>query len=120
MPQAVIDKVNALATDQPSLITFTDKQGNEIGEDDDVITPPHQPDYKIPGVVEDIAKITGVDTEEAMDGNPSQHQMADLGNEPGHNKPPLIEGGTDFDPTINDSPTDETTGPQFKTDPPFN
>jgi hypothetical protein len=78
MPQAVIDKINEMGHDQPSLVTFTDRQGNEIEDDTNVITPPQQTDYEIPGVVGDIAKITGVDTEAAIDDNPSQHQMDDL------------------------------------------
>ena len=115
MPQAVIDKVNALAADQPSLITFTDKQGNEIGEETDIITPPQRQseEYEIPGVVGDIAKITGVDMDSATGDNSITNQKADLGNEPDHNEPPLVDSGTDFDPTTDDSPTDEVTDTSF-------
>ena len=115
MPQAVIDKVNSLAADQPSLITFTDRQGNEIGsEDDDVITPPQasSQSYEIPGVVADNAQITGVD----MDGAENKYQqnenkyqqdeqLDDLANDHGHADPPLLESGPDFEPTINDVPS---------------
>lgn len=41
MPQAVIDRVNALAQDQPTLLTFVDHQGNELGKNIDTILP-HQ------------------------------------------------------------------------------
>ena len=92
-PQAVIDKVNSLARDQPSLITFTDRQGNEIGSnDDDNIIPPElnlQTSYKIPGVVADIAPITGVDMDMGgtenkgvdMDRTADTDQMDDLVND---------------------------------------
>ncbi len=109
MPQAVIDKVNSVAAGQPSLITFTtDRQGNEIGSDeDDVITPPQvsqQTSYEIPGVVTDTAQITGVD----MDGTEDKYQqnglMDDLANDPGQTDQPLLDSGPDYEPTIHDVP----------------
>jgi hypothetical protein len=72
IPQGVIDRINTMAHNQPTLITFTDKQGNDIDETDmsDVITLP-QTEYEIPGVVADIAKTTGVDMDD-MDDKPDE------------------------------------------------
>ncbi len=109
MPQAVIDKVNSLAADQPCLITFTDRQGNEIGsDDDDVITPPQvssQTSYEIPGVIADTAQITGVDMDAAEDKHQQNDQTDDLANDPGQTDPSLLESGTDFEPTLDEVPT---------------
>jgi len=58
MPQSVIDRVNAMAADQPRLITFVDKHGIEIGDigdDPDTINPP-ETQYEIPGVIADILR----------------------------------------------------------------
>jgi len=62
MPQSVITRVNELAEDQQHLLTFTDRNGDEIGDADGGILPeiPH----KIPGVVDDAVPIPGVDQEE--------------------------------------------------------
>jgi hypothetical protein len=99
MPTAVIDKINSLAADQPTLITFTDKQGNEIKEDKDVITPP-QTEYEIPGVVPDIAETTGVDVEDVELGNhdTAPDQMDGPGNVTEPTEPPLFEHAQDSDP----------------------
>jgi hypothetical protein len=117
MPQAVIDKVNSLAADQPSLITFTDRQGIEIGSDeDDVITPPQghqQTSYEIPGVIADTAQITGVDMDAAQDNYQPNDQTDDLANDPGQTDPSLLESGTDFEPTLDEVPTpSENVGTQ--------
>jgi hypothetical protein len=101
MPQAVIDKVNSMAAEQPTLITFTDKQGNEIVDDDDVISPP-QTEYEIPGVVPTIAKTTGVDVELDNDydnDHTSPDQTDGLGNVPEPIEPMLLESQHDSDPT---------------------
>ena len=110
MPQAVIDKVNSLGADQPSLVTFTDKQGNEFGEEEtiDIITLPTST-YEIPGVVSDIAETTGVDMEH--NDVVEQQQMIDLGNSPEPGQPSPDEGVTEFEPSTNDATPDETTDP---------
>jgi hypothetical protein len=38
MPDLVIDRVNTLAGDQPSHLSFTDRQGRLIGDSDDLAT----------------------------------------------------------------------------------
>ncbi len=55
MPSPVIDRVNQMAKDQPPLLVFTDKHGNEIDPAD---TP-----QEIPGVITDTYEIPGVETE---------------------------------------------------------
>jgi hypothetical protein len=67
MTQVVIDKVNAMAADQPRLLTFLDRNGSEITDDDDdvLVSPPETP-HKIPGVIGDAAQITGVDMDAAL------------------------------------------------------
>ena len=67
MTQMVIDKVNAMAADQPPLLTFLDRNGMEITDDDDdlLVTPPETP-HEIPGVIGDAAQITGVDKDAAL------------------------------------------------------
>jgi hypothetical protein len=43
MTQLVIDKVNAMAADQPSLLTFLDRNGLEITDNDnDLLVTPHE------------------------------------------------------------------------------
>ena len=61
MPSTVISRINQLAEGQPTLLTVTDKHGNEIGDADAYIEPATA--HEIPGVIADPAKITGVDTE---------------------------------------------------------
>ena len=41
MTQMVIDKVNAMAADQPSLLKFLDRNGLEITDDDDDLLVTH-------------------------------------------------------------------------------
>jgi hypothetical protein len=80
MPPAVIARVNLLGKAEPSILTFTDRHGREIGdyprdpepvEEDDALIVDHfddvlpevgtQDDTEIPGVVtEPVAKPTGV------------------------------------------------------------
>ena len=55
MLQAVIDRVNSMAADQPTLITFVDKHDVEIGDDSEESAPPSDAPHKIRGVIADIA-----------------------------------------------------------------
>ena len=66
MPVSVIKHVNEMAKDQPKLLTFTNRYGNEIGDDDKEVNPPETP-HKIPGVVGDTTQIPGVDTAVAVE-----------------------------------------------------
>ena len=61
MPKAVIDQVNQFAIEQPTLLTFTDRNGHEIGNADQTYEPATK--LKIPGVVMETAQITGVEPE---------------------------------------------------------
>ncbi len=112
MPQAVIDRVNSLAADQPSLITFLDRQGNEIGESDAEITPPQissPTEYEIPGVIADIAKTTGVN-EAVNDVEPNEpHNDVKL-NEPQH-QGQMDDLDNDEQPTDFDPSTESTSKP---------
>jgi hypothetical protein len=85
-----------MAAEQPSLITIMDKQGNKIGEVDDVITP-LQVECKIPGVVADIAKTSGVDVEQEI--AEVEQQTHDLGDVSKPIELPLFDSGQDSDTT---------------------
>jgi len=70
MPDEVIERVNYLGRDQPELITFTDRHGNGIGDNDpDIPGVPGLPaahddgddNAAIPGVPEDNVELPGVD-----------------------------------------------------------
>ncbi len=66
MPEAVISWVNALAADQPQLLTFYDRNKTEISDVDNAAAfpePTNTTDYKIPGVIGDDAQIPGVETD---------------------------------------------------------
>jgi hypothetical protein len=66
MTQMIIDKVNAMAADQPPLLTFLDRNGMEItDEDDELLETPETP-HEIPGVIGNAAQITGVDKDAAL------------------------------------------------------
>ncbi len=81
MPPAVIDCVNLLGWCKPAMLTFTDRQGHDIGDsnpqdansvgilDDDLII--IHPAVEIPGVdmTTDPAEIAGVDPD--FDVNPT-------------------------------------------------
>ncbi len=104
-PQAVIDKINSLGRDQPSLMTFTDMQGNKIGVvDNNDITPPQLTsdiNYEIPGVVADIAPITGVD----MDIDETENNKMDIEIEETDNKGDMDatpSNQMDMDDLVND------------------
>ena len=113
MPQSVIDRVNAMAKDQPQLITFMDKHGMQFGDDTELITPPETP-HEIPGVVGDIAQIPGVDMAIAIEDTAVEEtketngKMNDLINMPETVDAPLVDdSGTEFEPTL-DEPTAPT------------
>ena len=112
MPQSVIDRVNALAGDQPKLLTFTDRHGNEIGDAD--ITPQPEIPHEIPGVVADAVEITGVDT--AVETKSTEYDHNDI--LPLPTEPPLLDSSNDqshledtqptaFEPSENDDTTDK-------------
>jgi hypothetical protein len=62
MPSNVIDRVNQMAKDQPQLLVFTDKHGNEIDPLEET-EPSADTPQEIPGVITDTYEIPGVDTE---------------------------------------------------------
>ncbi len=82
MPQPVITRVNELAADQPSLLTFTDRHGNEIGDADFI----SQPDvsHEIPGVVADAVEIPGVDA--ALETKTTEYDHNDMLTTPAENQ----------------------------------
>ncbi|MGL6132320.1 MAG: hypothetical protein ACRCZ9_11980, partial [Fusobacteriaceae bacterium] len=68
MPDAVINRVNKLAEDQPQILTFYDKHQRAIGDEDTLGENTNDnDDYEIPGVVQgdtrDHIQITGVEDE---------------------------------------------------------
>jgi hypothetical protein len=69
MLDIVIERVNTLGADQPEQMTFTDRHGSIIGDNDDMTNPNNddfnliEDDVDIPGV--DIAEIPGVDMDNA-------------------------------------------------------
>jgi hypothetical protein len=117
MPTAVIARVNALAADQPSLLTFYDRAGREIGDSDADAQQTGEPQYETPGVVADDAKITGVDSKEDPESDPSNDYDPDI-TPTLPDEPPLIystpipaSGFVDestpesFEPTVEHKPT---------------
>jgi hypothetical protein len=109
MPTAVIARVNELAADQPSLLTFYDRTGREIGDSDADAQHTGEPQYETPGVVADDAKITGVDSEDDSDSDPSNGYDPDITPTP-PDEPPLI----DSTPTPASGFVDESTPESFE------
>ena len=115
MPQSVIDRINAMAADQPRLITFMDKHGIEIGDDTDTINPP-EIQYEIPGVIGDIAQIPGVDTAKTIEDTAvddynveTVEKMNDLVNIPEDlEESPLVEEGEDIFDSASNQIMDDT------------
>ena len=107
MPQPVITRVNELAADQPSLLTFTDRHGNEIGDAEFISQP--EVSHEIPGVVADAVEIPGVDA--AVETKPTEYDPNDMLTTPA--EPALIEStdeqATAFEPTRDDddAPSDQ-------------
>ena len=113
MPQPVITRVNQLAADQPSLLTFTDRHGNEIGDADFISQP--EVSYEIPGVVADAVEIPGVDT--ADETKPTKYDPNDMLTTPA--EPALVdesmsEQPAEFEPTNDDivAPDNDQSIPQ--------
>ena len=111
VPQPVITRVNELAADQPSLMTFTDCHGNEIG--DAVYISQPEVSHEIPGVVADAVEIPGVDA--AVETKPTEYDPNDMLTTP--TEPALIEPtdeqATAFEPTRDDddAPSDDVDHP---------
>ena len=124
MPKAVIDRINQFAEGQPTLMTFTDRHGNEIGDAD----PTYALDikYEIPGVVAETAQITGVEPDIM---NASDGEETDLS---ASSTPPIVDGSieqvdepqqqqstefhTEFEPTRADDEVEpKTTAPNKPT-----
>ena len=81
MPELVIARVNKLGSDQPEMLTFTDRHGNAIGDSElpDVASD-EDDDTPFPGVdpVIDDIEITGVDDEVAPETTPPIVEIDDL------------------------------------------
>jgi len=60
MPTAVIDRVNELSKDQPTQLTFEDRQGRPIGDNDAIAYTDDSQDYEFPGVPAGDTNIPGV------------------------------------------------------------
>jgi hypothetical protein len=124
MPPAVIARVNFLGKAEPSILTFTDRHGREIGdypwypepvEDDDASIVDHfddvlpvvdaQDDTEIPGVAtEPVAKPTGVEVDPANDAPPETY----LDHGPGQQDetlPPI-----QIPPTLSEDPAPPSQG----------
>ena len=121
MPSTVIDRVNDMAKDQPRLLTFADRDGNEIlsdGYEEELTTPPHE----IPGVIGDVTTIPGVDI--GIEPEDIETSKNDLGNTPTTNEPIIeqdVKGdvpefeptkdveadATEFEPTAGEAPMEE-------------
>jgi len=123
-PQSVINRVNELAADQPRLITFADRHGNDIADDGDVeINPPETP-HEIPGVIGDAAQIPGVEMEMEAEQTNDEKNINDPTTTP--IPPPIAEDaaehlietnddGPNFEPTRDDSTPVETAVQQTPT-----
>ena len=111
MTQLVIDRVNAMAADQPRLLTFMDQNGSEITDDDDdahVTTPPETP-HEIPGVIGDAAQITGVDKDVAIEEEIEDTYVENIGleNDLCNNPQPSTEAPNTTDYMTDNVPTSE-------------
>ncbi len=118
MPSNVIQRVNDMAHDQPRLLTFADQDGNEIAPELDIhdeIPIPHE----IPGVIEDVTKIPGVDTEIQIEPSEIKENKNDLGNMTtptdeaitSDDSPPTFENNDDTSGHNDNTPTDDTMRP---------
>jgi hypothetical protein len=73
-----------MAKDQPRLLTFADRDGNEIPEDASDVDKPQQTPHEIPGVLGDVTAIPGVDTANDMEIGIQPEDNNDLDNTPTH------------------------------------
>ena len=85
MPSNVIDRVNDMAKDQPRLLTFADRDGNEILDDTLDAVESQETPHEIPGVLGDVTAIPGVDTANDMEIG----IQPDNKNDPDNTPPPL-------------------------------
>jgi hypothetical protein len=118
MPTAVIVRVNKLASDQPTLLTFYNCSSGEISDSDADAQQPDEPQYESPGVlVADDAKITGEDSKEESESDPSNGYDPDIMFTP-PDEPTLIDSSSipatgfvdkstpeSFKPTVEYEPT---------------
>ncbi len=112
MPQTVIDKVNSMASNQPKLLTFLDRNGAEIQDDEPIITPPLAL-YETPGVIGDAAQIPGVDTDVAIEDVAIEEDNSnmELPNDQGINPPPAPEPSNIIEYDMADNTADNTAEP---------
>ncbi len=59
MPPTVIARVNLFGKDEPSILTFTDRQGREIGDHPQDVEPSGNDDDSVVNLISDV--IPGVD-----------------------------------------------------------
>jgi hypothetical protein len=124
MPAVVIARVNELAAEQPTLLTFYDRSSREIGDSDADAHHLDEPQYETPGVVADDAKITGVDSKNDSGSDPSNGYDPDITPTPPDepsliDSPPIPASGfveeptpMSFEPTVEYEPT--TTEPTIE------
>ncbi len=67
MPTAVIERVNELSKEQPSQVTFEDRQGQPIGDIDATAYIDDSQDYEFPGVPVAENNIPGVHNRDAVE-----------------------------------------------------
>ena len=96
MTQSVIDRVNSMAADQPRLLTFLDRTGSEIADDNEPETIQQEITHEIPGVIGNDVQIPGVDAE-VMEETKEIETENDLPNNPTQQTitpPSIIEDDT--------------------------
>ena len=108
MPSNVIDRINDMGKDQPRLLTFADRDGNEILDDTSDTVASQETPHEIPGVLGDVTAIPGVNTANDMEIG----IQPDDKNDP-DNTPPPLEPITEGEDTAdegnnNDNPDNPT------------
>ena len=108
IPDLVINRVNTLGSDQPKLMTFTDRHGRLVGDIDIPGVDADEPDDvglpDLPTVIDDAIEIPGVD-----DGlhNPQNIEINDL--EPAEADQAPIEVETEQEETVSEVEAATTT-----------
>jgi hypothetical protein len=97
MPESVLARVNELGSDQPALMTFTDRHGRLIGDVEISGVTEATDDTQIPGVIDDV-ELPGVDGDGLEDPTPQVEIINDDLDIP--EDPPLIEVETVQEETV--------------------
>ena len=71
MPKAVIDRVNQIGKDEPSVLTFTNRHGEEIGDTTLDFDPVEDNDESSADEITGVEQVNEEPTEADFDGEPT-------------------------------------------------